>query len=282
MNVEMVCRINRWISRQMPRPRRAEKSWGLRLACIRTWVLSSPAAPCRPPKCGRKLNGVVSGPAATILVVDDHEVVRSGLVAEIDREEGFSVAGVAGNGADAFEWAVKHRPDLVLMDWRLPDKTGVDVCRELREAAPDVRVVILTTYINEETVRQALAAGARGYVTKSAGLDALFDAMRDALNDSSELGTASQVVEHLHEMLDDRMQPVALTPQQQNVLDLAAEGLTNQEIADRLFLSESTVRFHLKALRGKLEASSKAGLIAKAVRLGLLPPADEASNPKEN
>jgi two-component system, NarL family, response regulator DevR len=222
-----------------------------------------------------------SGDAATILVVDDHEVVRSGLVAEIDREEGFSVVGVAGNGADAFEWAVEHRPDLVLMDWRLPDKTGVDVCRELREAAPDVRVVILTTYISEETVRQALAAGARGYVTKSAGLDALFDAMRDALSETSELGTASQVVEHLHEKLDSRMEAVALTPQQQKVLDLAAQGLTNQQIADRLFVSESTVRFHLKALRGKLEASSKAGLISKAVRLGLLPPADEASTQKE-
>jgi len=218
---------------------------------------------------------MASGPAATVLIVDDHEVVRSGLVAEIDGEEGFSVAGVAASGGEALAWAVEHRPDLVLMDWRLPDKTGLEACRELHDAAPDVRVVILTTYISEETVRQALAAGARGYVTKSAGIDALFDAMRDALNDSSKLGTAPEVVKHLHEMLDSRMQAVPLTPQQQNVLDLVAQGLTNQQIADRLFLSESTVRFHLKALRRKLEASSKAGLIAKAVRRGLLPPADE-------
>jgi len=214
---------------------------------------------------------------ATVLVVDDHEVVRSGLVAAIDGSELFSVAGVATNGSEAFSWAVAHRPDLVLMDWRLPDKTGVQVCRELHQAVPEVRVVILTTYISEETVREALAAGARGYVTKSAGLDVLFDAMRDALNDSSQLGTATQVVRHLHEMLDSRMQTVSLTPQQQNVLDLVAQGLTNQQMADRLFLSESTVRFHLKALRSKLDAASKAGLIAKAVRLGLLAPADEAN-----
>jgi len=215
--------------------------------------------------------------AATILVVDDHEVVRAGLVAEIDRQEAFSVAGVAGNGADAFEWAVKHRPDLVLMDWRLPDKTGVEVCRELREAAPDVRVVMLTTYISEQTVREALAAGARGYVTKAAGIGALFDAMHEAMNDASGPGTAPEVVKHLHDMLDSRTQAAALTPQQQHVLDLAAQGLTNQQIADRLSVSESTVRFHLKALRSKLEASSKAGLIANAVRLGLLLPADQGS-----
>jgi len=220
---------------------------------------------------------MASGSAGTILVVDDHEVVRSGLVAAIDRQDGFSVAGVAASGGEAFEWAVKNRPDLVLMDWRLPDKTGLEVCRELREAAPEVRVVILTTYISEETVRQALAAGARGYVTKSAGLDVLFAAMHDALNDSTPPATAAQVVKHLNEMLDSRMQTVPLTTQQQHVLDLVAQGLTNQQIADRLFLSESTVRFHLKALRSKLEAGSKAGLIAKAVRLGLLPPADEPS-----
>ena len=220
---------------------------------------------------------MASDSAATILVVDDHEVVRSGLVAAIDQHDGFSVAGVAATGGEAFAWAVKHRPDVVLLDWRLPDKTGLDVCRELRDAAPEVRVVMLTTYINEETVRQALSAGARGYVTKSAGLDVLFDAIHDALSDSAPPGTAAQVVRHLNEMLDNRMQTVPLTPQQQHVLERVAQGLTNQQIADRLFLSESTVRFHLKALRSKLEVGSKAGLIAKAVRLGLLPPADEAN-----
>lgn len=211
-----------------------------------------------------------------LLVVDDHEVVREGLVATLG--ERYDVTAAISTGAEALDWIQTHEADVALVDFRLPDTSGDELCGRLREKAPDLAVVILTSYASPEIARRALHAGACGYVTKAAGLGALHDMLgkleRDATNPPSP-GTADQIVDQLHELMSRQAEEVQLTPQQESVLELAALGLTNREIGTRLFISESTVRFHLQKLKTKFSARSKTDLIARAIRLGVIAPAPE-------
>jgi len=139
-------------------------------------------------------------------------------------------------------------------------------------------VIILSTYLSEETVRGALQAGAAAYVTKAAGLPELLAAIERVRLGRSVTSPASgpQIVKQLHQLVNERMSGTTPTPQQERVLELAAEGYTNQEIGKRLYISESTVRFHVQKLKAKFEARTKTELIAKAIRTGFIAPAGEA------
>lgn len=211
----------------------------------------------------------------SILVVDDHELVREGLLATL--RDRYDIVGAVATGADALRVARETRPDVALVDLRLPDIRGDELCRMLKSENVETAVVILTTYVSDETVRQALQAGASAYITKAAGLPELLTALR-ALEEGRNVvdpAVAPQIVTKLHALVARRMDVVPLTPQQESVLELAAQGLTNQEIGKRLYISESTVRFHLQKLKSKFEARSKTDLIARAIRSGAISPAGE-------
>lgn len=214
--------------------------------------------------------------AARILIVDDHEIVREGLRSALAADEGLEVVGEAGTGAEALQVARRTLPDVALIDLRLPDMTGDELCRRLGERFPGTALIVLTTYLSEETVRRALQAGAVGYVTKASGLNELRSAIARALaGDEDAAADGPQIVQRLHDVVAARMGQATLTPQQERVLELAAQGLTSSEIGKRLFIAESTVRFHLQKLKAKLSARTKTELVAKAIRFGVIPPADE-------
>jgi DNA-binding NarL/FixJ family response regulator len=214
-----------------------------------------------------------------VLIVDDHEIVQEGLSVTLARDERIEVVGAVGTAREAMTMARRTLPDIALVDLRLPDMSGEDLTRELRTNFPSMAVIVLSTYLSEETVRGALKAGAAAYVTKAAGLPELRAAIDRVAAGEALGGTASgpQIVKQLHDIVSARMEEVLPTPQQERVLELAAEGLTNHEIGDRLFISESTVRFHIQKLKGKFSARTKTELIAKAIRIGVIAPAPEDS-----
>jgi DNA-binding NarL/FixJ family response regulator len=212
-----------------------------------------------------------------LLIVDDHEVVREGLGAALASDPRLEIVGTVATGKAALERARQTLPDIALVDLRLPDMRGEDLTREFSTHFPSTAVIILTTYLGEGTVRAALEAGAAAYVTKAAGLPELRTAIDRVLCDERPVdGTAApQIVKQLHALVAARMEETIPTPRQESVLELAAQGFTNGEIGDRLFISESTVRFHLQKLKEKFSARTKTELIAKAIRAGFIAPAME-------
>lgn len=210
-----------------------------------------------------------------ILIVDDHEVVREGLQATLASTPGFEVVDTAATAADALRLAVRLHPEVAVIDLRLPDMTGQDLCKRLKASAPSTKVIVLTTYLSEGAVRSSLDAGADAYVTKAAGIAALKEAIHDVTTASQEVSDRSkstaQIVNRLHDAVRQREGALRVTPQQERVLQLASEGLTNREVGERLFISESTVRFHLQRLRELTGARTRTELIAKAMRAGVIP-----------
>lgn len=213
-----------------------------------------------------------------IMIVDDHEIVREGVRAALSRTPGMEIVGEASTGREALRRVRQTLPDIALVDLRLPDMRGEDLTREFTRDFPGTSVIILSTYLSEETVRGALQAGAAAYVTKAAGLPELVAAIERVCSGQGAPGAASgpQIVKQLHALVNERMSGTTPTPQQERVLELAAQGFTNHEIGDRLFISESTVRFHVQKLKAKFEARTKTELIAKAIRTGFIAPAGEA------
>jgi DNA-binding NarL/FixJ family response regulator len=213
-----------------------------------------------------------------IMIVDDHEIVREGIRATLSRDPRIDVVGAAATGKDALQCARRTLPDIALVDLRLPDMRGEELTRILTRDFPGTAVIILTTYLSEETVRGALGAGAAAYVTKAAGLPELMAAIDRVMDGDRASGVTAgpQIVKQLHQVVTARMAGATPTPQQERVLELAAQGFTNQEIGSRLFISESTVRFHVQKLKLKFAARTKTELIAKAIRTGSIAPAGEA------
>jgi DNA-binding NarL/FixJ family response regulator len=213
-----------------------------------------------------------------IMIVDDHEIVREGVRSSLSRTPGIEVVAEASTGREALRRVRQTLPDIALVDLRLPDMRGEDLTRELTRNFPGTAVIILSTYLSEETVRRALQAGAAAYVTKAAGLPELAAAIERVGAGQRAAGPAAgpQIVKQLHALVAERMSGATPTPQEERVLELAAQGFTNHEIGERLFISESTVRFHVQKLKGKFEARTKTELIAKAIRTGFIAPAGEA------
>ncbi len=206
-----------------------------------------------------------------VLLVDDHELVRMGLRTLLSGAGGFVVAGEAGSVAEAVAAARMYRPDVVLMDVRLPDGSGVEACREIRSALPNVRVLMLTSYADEDAVFSAIVAGAAGYLLKQARADALLDAVRIVGRGGSLLdpAVAQKVLERIRASAvaptrDDKLG--ALSDQERKILPLIAAGKTNREIGEALYLSEHTVKAYVSDLLSKLalrRRSEAAALFAR-------------------
>ncbi len=197
-----------------------------------------------------------------LLVVDDHEVVRQGLVALLDRRENFQVVAEAGTVAEAVEMAHRHRPDLVIMDVRLPDGSGIEACREIRAELPATRVVMLTSYPDEEAVFSAIIAGASGYLLKQVRARDLVSALEAVGRGESLLDPAvtEKVLERVRRIATTPYQDelAQLTQQEQRILLLVAEGKTNKEIAAEVFLSDKTVKNYVSSILSKLNLQRRA------------------------
>jgi len=202
-----------------------------------------------------------------VIVVEDHTVVRRGLCALLSAQSFDCVADV-GTGREALERAVELNPKVVLLDLGLPDLDGLDVLRRLRDQVPETRVVILTMHAEEEYVLRALAAGAEGYVLKTAEPEALAEAIRRATEGDLYIDPA--VARPVAARAVVRADPDPLTPRERDVLALIARGLTNRQIAEQLFISLNTVETHRRHILEKLGARSRADLVAYAMGHGLL------------
>jgi DNA-binding NarL/FixJ family response regulator len=208
-----------------------------------------------------------------LLVVDDHEVVRQGLVSMLDRREGFQVVAEAGTAADAVEQARRFEPDLVIMDVRLPDGSGIEACREIRSALPATRVVILTSYPDEEAVFSAIVAGASGYLLKQIRARDLVNAIESVARGESLLDPAvtEKVLERVRRIASgaEHDELAQLTQQERKILMLVAEGKTNKEIADEVFLSDKTVKNYVSSILSKLNLQRRAQAAAYMARRGM-------------
>lgn len=189
-----------------------------------------------------------------IFLVDDHEVVRQGLAELLDDVPGFEVIGEAGTAEQAVPRIVAGRPDVALLDLRLPDGNGVDICRDVRAALPDTHCLILTSYDDEDAVLASVLAGASGYVLKEVRAAELIDSIRQAAMGRSLIDPAliATVVARAKEKSPRDAKVAGLTDREREVLDLIGEGMTNKQIGHRMFLSDKTVKNYVSSLLGKL------------------------------
>jgi DNA-binding NarL/FixJ family response regulator len=205
-----------------------------------------------------------------LLVVDDHEVVRQGLVALLDRRAGFEVVAEAGTVEEAIAQARLHRPDIVVMDVRLPDGSGVEACREIRAELPETRVIMLTSFPDDEAVLSAIVAGASGYLLKQIRARDLVAALEAVGRGESLLDPAvtERVLERVRRMAtgESNDELSVLTSQEQKILMLVAEGKTNKEIAAEIFLSDKTVKNYVSSILSKLNLERRAQAAAFVAR----------------
>jgi DNA-binding NarL/FixJ family response regulator len=201
-------------------------------------------------------------PPLRLLVVDDHEVVREGLVALLSRREEFQVVAEAGTVAEALGAVRRFEPDLVIMDVRLPDGSGIEACREIRAELPAIRVVMLTSYPDEEAVLSAILAGASGYLLKQIRGRDLVTALEAVGRGDSLLDPAvtERVLERVRRIAngDEKDELSELTAQERKILRLVAEGKTNKEIATEVFLSDKTVKNYVSSILSKLNLQRRA------------------------
>ena len=206
-----------------------------------------------------------------ILIVDDHDVVREGLRALLSRRPGFEIVGQAATVAEAIAEARHVQPDVIVMDVRLPDGSGIEACREIREERPETKVIMLTSYADDDAVFASILAGASGYVLKQTRGSALADAIGSVSRGESLLDSAvtQKVLERVRSAnerkSDDPLN--ALTEQEHKILSLIAEGKTNKEIAEEVFLSDKTVKNYVSSILSKLNLESRTQ-IAAWVRAG--------------
>lgn len=206
-----------------------------------------------------------------ILIVDDHPIVREGLAAVLDAQEDMEVAGEAGDGEEAVRLFQQVEPDIVLMDLAMPGTDGVEAIRRIRSADQSAKVVVLTAYDTDDRIFQAVQAGARGYLLKGAPRDEIFRAIREVNNGGSllEPAVAGKLLSRVGDIL--RGEGIEqLTPRELDILTLMARGLRNKEIANQLFITERTVKFHANAIYRKLDVSSRTEAVSKALRHGLV------------
>jgi len=206
--------------------------------------------------------------ALRVLLVDDHEVVRTGLKALLDAQDDITVVGEAGTAKDAVRRVGYDAPDLVVMDVRLPDGSGVDACRTIRTRWPDVSVLILTSFADQEALMSAILAGASGYVLKRVDTDGIVESVRRAGRGESLLDP--DMTERLFAKLrgGSSEDPLIakLSPQERRILALVAEGKTNRQIAEELFLAEKTVKNYVSNLLAKMGMSRRSEAAAYAAR----------------
>ena len=199
-----------------------------------------------------------------IFSVDDHPLLREGIGAIINNQPDMQMVGEASTGGDAIQKFREHLPDITLMDLRLPDMSGIDALIAIRAEFPEARVVMLTTFEGDVEIQRALAAGARGYVLKSMPPKELVEAIRQV--HAGKKRVPSEVAAHLVEHLGEE----ELTPREIDVLRQVAGGNRNRDIAEQLFISEETVKVHIKHIMEKLGASDRTQAVAIALRRGII------------
>lgn len=207
-----------------------------------------------------------------ILIADDHAIVRFGLRELINGHPGFAVVGEATNGAEALQLARELAPDIVVLDVRMPDGDGVDACRQILAALPGTRVLMLTSFSDDQAVMGAIRAGASGYVLKHLGTGSLLEALTTIAQGGSLLDPAvTGCVLAQMKNLSRNAGGTGLTPQEERILALVGAGLTNREIAGELGLSEHTVRNYVSTILAKLGVATRSQAAVYAVRNNLVP-----------
>jgi DNA-binding NarL/FixJ family response regulator len=199
-----------------------------------------------------------------VLSVDDHPLLREGIAAIINSQPDMELVAAAANAQDAIQLFRKHRPDVTLMDLRLPDMSGIDTVIAIRKEFPQARIIMLTTFEGDVEIQQALEAGARGYMLKSMPPKELVEVVRQVHAGKKRIPTqvATQLAEH--------MSDEALTPREVEVLRHIAEGNRNRDIGEKLFITEETVKVHIKHIMDKLGASDRTQAVAIGIRRGFI------------
>ncbi len=193
-----------------------------------------------------------------ILIVDDHDIVRKGLAMLVSRQDDLSVVAEAGTVAEAVANAREFIPDVVVMDIRLPDGSGIEACRDIRDENSDIKVLMLTSYSDEEAVMGSIMAGASGYLLKEIRSQEIVDAIRRVGAGQSLLdpSVTASVLERVRRGKEEDVM-TQLTEQEQKILELIAEGQTNREIAGQIHLSDKTVKNYVSSILGKLDVSRR-------------------------
>ncbi len=202
--------------------------------------------------------------AIRVLITDDHPIVREGLAAIIDRREDMTTVAQAGNGQEALEMYRLHHPDVVLMDLRMPRMDGVTAITQIRQEAPDARIIVLTTFDGEEDIYRGLQAGAKAYLLKDAPREELVEAVRAVHSGQTRIPSNVAV------KLATRISQSPLTPREGEVLRLMVAGNSNQEIANALFIAEGTVKAHVNSILEKMKVSDRTQAVTAALRRGLV------------
>src|SRR2546421_3926636 len=200
----------------------------------------------------------------TVLIADDHSVVREGLVSLITRKADMTVIGEASNGREAVDLWKQHHPDVTLLDLRMPELDGVSTLKEIREKDEKARIIVLTTFDGNEDIYRAIQAGAKGYLLKDVPRAALIDSIRRV-----HAGETCIPV-HLANKLAERVRRESVSEREIDVLKLMAQGKSNKEIGSVLFISPGTVKSHVKSIFAKLKVNTRAEAVANAAHRGLI------------
>ena len=210
-----------------------------------------------------------------VFLLDDHEIVRRGVADLLQSEGDITVVGEGKNVAEALARVPALRPDVAVLDMRLPDGTGVDVCRELRSRMPELRAIMLTSYSDDEALIEAIMAGASGYLLKQVLGSDLVNAVRTVAAGGSLLDPAATtaVLERIRRAAEEPTGPLTkLTDQERSVLELIGEGLTNRQIGERMFLAEKTIKNYVSQLLAKLGLERRTQAAVLATELRTTPP----------
>jgi len=199
-----------------------------------------------------------------ILIADDHTVVREGLVALVKRKSDMVIVAAASNGREAVDLWKQYRPDVTLLDLRMPELDGVGAIKEIREVDPNAQIVVLTTYDSDEHIYRAIKAGAKAYLLKDTARDALVETVRRVFVGETYLPPP------IAAKLAERVSGAALSQREMEVLQRMATGKSNKEIGTELFISDGTVKTHVSSIFSKLEVVSRTEAIATATRRGLI------------
>ena len=210
------------------------------------------------------------GNAVRVFLLDDHEIVRRGVKELLEAEGDLEVVGEAGTAAEALARIPPTRPDVAVLDVRLPDGDGVEVCREIRSAHPEIHCLMLTSFADDEALFQAIMAGASGYVLKQIKGPDVVEAVRSVAAGRSLLdpSVTARVVERLRNGQEEDELLARLSPQERNILRLIADGLTNRQIAEQVHLAEKTVKNYVSNLLSKLGMERRTQAAVYAARLG--------------
>jgi DNA-binding NarL/FixJ family response regulator len=205
------------------------------------------------------------------MLVDDHEVVRQGLKALLEAEDDIEVIVEADSGRQAIDLAKSYRPQVIVMDVRMPGGSGVEACREIRDNQPEIQIIMLTSYSDDEALFNSIMAGAAGFVLKQIRGRDLVDAIRTVGGGGSLLdpGVTKRVLERLRKAKFDEKDPklARLSPQEEKILDMIGEGMTNREIAEQIHLSDKTVKNYVSTILQKLEVARRAEAASYVARV---------------